>query len=155
MEEGKGKMGEGMGTSDRLAENLLMLWKVLRSVSHPVKLGEITQEQYWLLRQLRGGSKTVGELAEALEITQSSVTTACKRMEQKGLLTRQRDREDERVVQVSLTAYGAQQMEIWQQRRIEALTQLLSPLSAAEQETLNHLIERILSVEPARPLPVE
>lgn len=155
MEEGKGKMGEGIGPSDRLAENLLMLWKVLRSVSHPVKLGEITQEQYWLLRQLRGGSKTVGELAEALEITQSSVTTACKRMEQKGLLTRQRDRDDERVVQVSLTAYGAQQMEIWQQRRIEALTHLLSPLSDEEQKTLNHLIERILSVEPARPLPVE
>lgn len=155
MEEGKGKKGEGIGTSDRLAENLLMLWKVLRSVSHPVKLGEITQEQYWLLRQLRGGSKTVGELAEALEITQSSVTTACKRMEQKGLLTRQRDRDDERVVQVSLTAYGAQQMEIWQQRRIETLTQLLSPLSAEEQETLNHLIERILSEEPVRPLTVE
>lgn len=138
-------------TSDQLAENLLLLWKVMRHISHPVHLGEITQEQYWLLRMLRTGSKNIGDLAESLGITQSSVTTACKRMEQKGLLTRQRDPNDERMVRVSLTDFGLQQLVQWHQRRIETVTRLLNPLSSEEQIQLNIFIHRILQAETVSP----
>lgn len=134
-------------TSDQLAENLLSLWKVLRHISHPVHLGEITQEQYWLLRNLRTESKNIGDLAESLGITQSSVTTACKRMEQKGLLRRQRDHHDERVVRVSLTDFGRQQLDLWHQRRKETVSRLLYPLSETEQEQLNLFITRILETQ--------
>lgn len=133
--------------TDRLVEDLLSLWRLLRVNTHPVRRGEITPEQYWLLKLLnKRGELSIGELAEALSLTGSSVTTACKRLEKAGLLRRERqaDGQDERVVLAMLTARGREQLEAWQQERRNALTQMLSPLTPSEQEELQRLIERIL-----------
>lgn len=133
--------------TDRLVEDLLALWRLLRVNTHPVRRGEITPEQYWLLKLLnKRGEMSIGELAEALGLTGSSVTTACKRLEKAGMLRRERqtDGQDERVVLVSLTSQGSEQIEAWQQERRVALTQMLAPLTASEQNELQRLIERIL-----------
>jgi DNA-binding MarR family transcriptional regulator len=133
--------------TDRLVEDLLALWRLLRVNTHPVRRGEITPEQYWLLKLLnKRGEMSIGELAEALGLTGSSVTTACKRLEKAGMLRRERqaDGQDERIVLVSLTPQGREQLETWQQERRAALTQMLAPLSLSEQEELQRLIERIL-----------
>ncbi len=133
--------------TDRLVEDLLALWRLLRVNTHPVRRGEITPEQYWLLKLLnKRGEMSIGELAEALGLTGSSVTTACKRLEKAGMLRRERqaDGQDERVVLVSLTTQGREQIEAWQQERRAALVHMLAPLSASEQNELQRLIERIL-----------
>ncbi len=141
----KGRM-VGMAT-DQLVENLLALWRLLRVSTHPVKRGEITPEQYWLLKLLDNrGTLSVGEIAEALGVTGSSVTTACKRLEKASMLKRERqaDGQDERVVLVTLTAQGIEQLEEWQQERRTVLTRMLKPLNASEQDDLQRLLERIL-----------
>jgi DNA-binding MarR family transcriptional regulator len=133
--------------TDRLVENLLALWRLLRVNTHPVRRGEITPEQYWLLKLLKEREQmSIGELAEELGVTGSSVTTACKRLEKAGLLNRERqaDGQDERVVLVKLTSEGYAQLEIWQQERRVALMQMLSPLTPTEQAELERLLERIL-----------
>ncbi len=133
--------------TDRLVEDLLALWRLLRVNTHPVRRGEITPEQYWLLKLLnKRGELSIGELAEALSLTGSSVTTACKRLERAGLLRRERqvDIPDERVVLAMLTEQGREQLETWQQERRNALTHMLAPLTPSEQDELQHLIERIL-----------
>lgn len=132
---------------DRLVEDLLALWRLLRINTHPVRRGEITPEQYWLLKLLNKQDEfSIGELAEVLGVTGSSVTTACKRLEKAGLLTRTRqaDGQDERVVLVTLTAQGREQLEAWQQERRRELAKMLTPLSPSEQAELQRLIERIL-----------
>ncbi len=134
--------------ADRLVEDLLALWRLLRINTHPVRRGEITPEQYWLLKLLnKQGELSIGELAEALGVTGSSVTTACKRLEKSGMLkrTRQADGQDERVVLVTLTTQGSEQIEAWQQERRTELAKMLTPLSAEEQAELQRLIERILA----------
>lgn len=133
--------------ADRLVEDLLALWRLLRVNTHPVRRGEITPEQYWLLKLLnKQGELSIGELAEALGVTGSSVTTACKRLEKAGLLkrTRQADGQDERVVLVTLTTQGSEQIEAWQQERRNELSKMLTPLSPSEQAELQRLIARIL-----------
>lgn len=133
--------------TDRLVEDLLALWRLLRVNTHPVRRGEITPEQYWLLKLLnKRGELSIGELAEALGVTGSSVTTACKRLEKAGLLRRERqgDGQDERVVLVTLTTQGREQIEAWQQERRVALIQMLAPLTSTEQDELQRLLERIL-----------
>jgi DNA-binding MarR family transcriptional regulator len=105
----------------------------------------MTPEQYWLLRLLRRrGALSIGELAEALGVTGSSVTTACKRLEKAGLVTRERQVDDERMVKVALTDQGSTRIESWEQLRRELLTRLLAPLDQDEQHTLQHLLERVL-----------
>ena len=56
--------------TDRLVEDLLALWRLLRASTHPVRRAEITPEQYWLLRLLhRRGPMSISELADVLGVT--------------------------------------------------------------------------------------
>lgn len=131
--------------SDQLVEDLLALWRVLRQTSHPVRRGEITPQQFWLLRHLRNrGPMSIGELADLLGISPSSATIACKRLEKAGLLTRQRQSDDERVVQVELTPQGVEQVDTWRLRYRETLAGLLTPLDPEERTQLQELLERVL-----------
>lgn len=132
-------------STDRLVDDVLALYHLIRRTSHPVHRAEMTPEQYWLLRLLRRrGALSIGELAEALGVTGSSVTTACKRLEKAGLVTRERQVDDERMVRVALTDEGSARIESWEQLRRELLTRLLAPLDQDEQHTLQHLLERVL-----------
>src|SRR5437016_14030821 len=130
---------------DHLVDDILALYHLIRRASHPVHRGEITPEQYWLLRLLRRkDALSIGELAEALGVTGSSVTTACKRLEKAGLVRRERQSDDERMVRVVLTEEGNARVESWEQQRRELLAQLLAPLDQDEQEVLQRLLERLL-----------
>jgi DNA-binding MarR family transcriptional regulator len=137
--------------TERLVEDLLTLWRLLRNLSSPVRRAEMTPEQYWLLRLLnRTGPLNISELANELGIAISSATVSCKRLEKAGLLTRERQSDDERVVRVALTEKGLAQIDAWRQRKREALTYWLSVLDAQEQKTLQSLIERVLEAADAR-----
>ncbi len=139
--------------TEQLAEDLLALWRLLRTLSHPVRRAEMTPEQYWLLRLLhQSGSLSISELANELGIAISSATISCKRLEKAGLLTRERQLDDERVVRVTLTGTGLAQIDAWRQRKREALTHMLNVLDPQEQQALQNMIERVLEGAEARVL---
>lgn len=132
--------------SEQLVDDLLSLWRVLRRISHPVQQGEITPQQYWLLLQLwKHGPLSIGELADAVGVSQSAATTACKRLERAGLVTRERQASDERVVLVELTGQGREQFEAWRRHRRDVLAHLLEPLGEDERVELQRLIEQVLA----------
>ena len=132
--------------SRQLIEEILELMRLLRRSAHPVRRGEMTPEQYWLLRRLnRAGPLSVSELAARLGIGQSSATSACKRLERQGLLTRTRQRGDERVVLCTLTEQGHERIEKWSRLRREATGRYLECLDDAEQAQLEELLARVLS----------
>jgi len=134
-------------TTERLAEEFFTFTRLLRPGRHP----EMTPEQYWLLRHLRDvGPLSMGELANALGITTGSATTACKRLEKTGLLTRERQASDERIVHVTLTEQGRNLIDAWRQRKRAALTQLLNVLEPHDQEELQRIIEHLLQVAEAQ-----
>ena len=67
----------------------------------------LTYTQYIALMVLwEEDSATVGELCRRLYLDNGTLTPLLKKMEEKGYITRQRKKEDERVVQVSLTDAG-------------------------------------------------
>ena len=72
----------------------------------------ITYPQYLVLAALgeRDGL-TVGAIADRLALESSTVTPPIKRMEQAGLVERRRSKEDERQVNVFLTAEGRKLLE--------------------------------------------
>lgn len=70
---------------------------------------DITYPQYLVLIALKkSDGQTVGELGQALYLESSTLTPMLKRMENAGLLQRQRDSTDERVVRITLSQAGAQ-----------------------------------------------
>lgn len=64
------------------------------------------QQVVLLLKLLQDGSSTIGVLAEEMRIAGANISTMCKRLEQKGLLIRNRDEKDERIVRISLSEQG-------------------------------------------------
>ena len=67
----------------------------------------ITYPQYLVLSALdEHDGLTIGAIADRLALESSTVTPPVKRLEQAGLLERQRSKEDERQVHVFLTATG-------------------------------------------------
>jgi DNA-binding MarR family transcriptional regulator len=74
----------------------------------------ITPNQYLLLLQIAGsddGTRTVTQLVQQLQLTQSAVTELVQRAEQAGLLERNASKTDGRVVHLSLTAVGLERLE--------------------------------------------
>jgi DNA-binding MarR family transcriptional regulator len=77
---------------------------------------------------------------------------ACQRLEKAGLLTRERQVEDERVVQVALTEQGRAQIDALRQQKREALADLLNVLNQDEQGELQSMIDRLLDAAEAQGL---
>lgn len=68
---------------------------------------EVTDKQARILRQLDDRDPTmVGELAEFLGVTASTMSLNLKRLDEMGCVTRARDPEDRRVMNVRLTERG-------------------------------------------------
>lgn len=133
--------------TEHLAEELLTLTRMLR----PTRRADMTPEQYWLLRHLRDvGPLSMSELAQAMGITTGSATMACKRLEKTGLLTRERQTDDERIVQVALTESGRAHIDAGRQQRRNALAQLLDVLDQNEQQALHNIIARLLQAAEAQ-----
>ena len=77
----------------------------------------ITMMVLWEKKQV-----TVKELGESLFLDSGTLTPLLKKMERKGLLTRERSKEDERVLLVTITDEG----EALKEKAVKVPTQLMS-----------------------------
>jgi DNA-binding MarR family transcriptional regulator len=83
-----------------------------------------------------GGPVTIGQLAQAEQVSAPTMTRMLVGMERDGLLKRERDREDGRVIWIRATPKGARILQEGRRRRVEALAAELAGLSAGELELL-------------------
>ena len=97
-----------LGLEDFLCFSLygagLAMTRLYKPLLEPFNL---TYPQYLVLTALseKDGVK-VGELGDRLQLETNTLTPLVKRLEAAGLVSRQRDKADERVVRVALTAQG-------------------------------------------------
>jgi DNA-binding MarR family transcriptional regulator len=74
------------------------------------------------------GTLPMNRLAELLDVSQASATGIVDRMEQRGLVARERDGEDRRVIHVVLTAQGEGLIAGIAAERLDKLARLLDTL---------------------------
>jgi DNA-binding MarR family transcriptional regulator len=131
-------------SSEHISDLLLVLWQRWRSAS-PVRRGEITREQYWILRTLsERGKMKIKEIASAIGCTSGSASIAVKRLERSGLVRRERGEKDERVVTVTLAKRGARKLDNWRGEQLVSMSALFEPLSAKEKRVLGASLEKAL-----------
>src|SRR5262249_44450218 len=82
-----------------------------------------------------------GSLARAEQVTAPTATRLVLGMERDGLVRREGDEQDGRVVWLHPTAKGTRLLHEGRQRRVAALARDLAPLSAADRETLTAAVE--------------
>jgi DNA-binding MarR family transcriptional regulator len=110
------------------------------------EMGAVTLRQLGALHTIRRrGSVTMGELAEALGATSMSTATQMgDRLARLGLVQRDHDGRDRRVVRLSLTPRAGTLLERSVALRRRALRQALSGLDDGELATLVELTERVV-----------
>jgi len=131
--------------TEQIVDALWGIWRSWRALSHPVRQGQITPEQYWILRLLHHyGPLRIKDIAGRTGTGSSSVTIAVKRLERDGVVLRRRDNEaDERVVTVHLTEKGQDLFRSWRQARRRALSEIFAPLNDRERRQLYTLLTRV------------
>jgi DNA-binding MarR family transcriptional regulator len=128
----------GITTSDAVAvaEFRAALRVFLRRTERIARQSGLTPQRYLLLLMVKGapdGSErsTVTELAERLQLAQSTVTELVSRAEDSGLIAREQSRDDARVAHLQLTAEG--------ERRLELAFTALATERANVREAFAHL----------------
>ena len=105
---------------------------------------DITYPQYLVMLILwERQEQSVSQLGERLYLDSGTLTPLLKRLEQKRLVTRERSKEDERIVKIKLTSEG----ENLQKKAIHVPKQLFEYMKVPEEELtqLKNIIEKILS----------
>ncbi|MFE0755497.1 MarR family winged helix-turn-helix transcriptional regulator [Inquilinus sp. NPDC058860] len=100
----------------------------------------LTFPQYLVMLELFAGTpRAVGELGTKLGMDTGTITPLLKRLEASGMVTRTRDRDDERRVLINLTAGGeALREELWGiTDKIKTVCQLTDGGLAELRDTLN------------------
>ena len=95
-----------------------------------------------------GGRVTIGQLAQAEQVSAPTMTRLVVGLERDGLVRREDDPDDGRIVWLQATAKGARILHGGRRRRVEALAADLATLEPAERETLAEaagILERVLS----------
>ena len=123
-----------------VAEFRESLRRFLRQSERVARQSGLTPQRYLLLLMIRGardGSErsTVTELAQRLQLAQSTVTELVSRAEEAGLVRREQSQTDARVAHLHLTEEG--------ERRLEAAFTGL----ATEREQLRHVLSNLVESE--------
>ncbi|MBO6675520.1 MAG: winged helix-turn-helix transcriptional regulator [Rhizobiales bacterium] len=82
-------------------------------------------------------------LVNAMQRDKSQMTRAVQGLEAKGLIERRDDPDDARVSVLDLTPLGQKAVLCIQEAVAQVLAEILTPLSADEQETLRALLRRL------------
>lgn len=93
-----------------------------------------------------GGPITLGELARAEQVRPPTITKLIVELARQGLVEREADHADRRVVRVHATARGAKVLHDGRQRRVAALVSSLGALSGRDRALLARalpVLERI------------
>lgn len=98
----------------------------------------LTHAQHQLLLAIRGHANprgpTIGELAEYLLVRHHTAVELANRTQELGLIARSRDRDDRRVVRLTLTAKGRRRIRSLSATHMDELRQLAPILSALVED---------------------
>ena len=127
-------------TQDDVVDSVLAASRALVAVAARSLAGaeaEVTLPQYRALVLLaaRGPQRSL-DLAEALDVNQSTATRMCDRLERKKLIERERPDDNRRTVIVTISAGGAALVAAITRRRREELRRILRKMTSEDRAAL-------------------
>ena len=105
---------------------------------------ELTLPQAQVLRVLRRGPLTTGQLAAELRISAPAVTQLTDRLIRKDLIERRAAADDRRCVIVALSDKGARLIDEFRKRRRDIFNRALADLSEIEQKQVMEALGKVV-----------
>ena len=139
---------EGSRAERRTLDTFIKLTRctnsVLGELSARQTTGDLTASQFAVLEALYHiGSMTQGEVSSKVLKSTSNLTTVIDNLERDGLVRRERDEKDRRVIHVHLTETGTGKVEAVLPNHVGVLVEIFGVLSASEQEMLGELCKKL------------
>ena len=117
---------------------------VLARLAEKDTVGGLTYSQFAVLEALYHlGHMSQGEISMKVLKSGSNMTTVIDNLERDGLVRRERDAKDRRVIHVHLTEAGISKIEAVLPGHVAALVEEFKVLSASEQQTLGELCKKL------------
>ena len=139
-----------------VVEDILQQFQTLNATVANGPHVELNHQELRLVELLGAkGPQMMRVLAEHLALAVNSVTTVADRMEQKGVISRQRSEEDRRVVRLELTEVGQVMYRAADAARLQLFRTMLGALTEDEQEILLVLFRKIARAGRADPIAAE
>ena len=133
-----------MENKNSIMETILRLARVTRRSSG--RRHDISHGLFRVLRALeKNGAMRTSDLAEALDIRPASLTEKLIRMEERQLISREKDLNDSRIVLVFLTQTGKTLLETRKKNYEELTDKLQNVLTESEQEEFTRISEKLIS----------
>ena len=126
-------------TPEELLESLSAIRRaVRRQIARPVELSVLTGAQLELVRLLRREpGVSIADAAARLRVAPNTVSTLVGQLADAGVLERRVDESDRRVVRLTLNPSVRRRVDAWRDRRVDALAEAMSRLSADERARLD------------------
>ncbi|EIT71286.1 MULTISPECIES: MarR family winged helix-turn-helix transcriptional regulator [Hydrocarboniphaga] len=101
--------------------------------------------QWIVLTKLREGSaRTAGDLCKGMYYDTGAVTRLIDSLEERGYLSRERSRQDRRVVELEVTEAGLEKLDEMTPLAVAKLNEALADFSSAEFAEFTRLIEKLI-----------
>ena len=108
---------------------------------------DLTLPQFYVLATIGyAGGLPFGEIGEKMMVTVSNLTGIVDRLEEKGLVARERDVHDRRVIRVRLTEKGSKLYKNTIPLFEKSISQFFSPLDKSQQKELSSLLRKLIRV---------
>src|SRR5919197_1639163 len=133
--------------ADRLHSAAIHLLRRLRR--HDEAMGLSPARASALSVVVFGGPVTIGQLAQAEQVSAPTTTRLIVGMERDGLVRREPDADDGRIVWLHPTAKGSRVLQQGRRRRVAALARELGTLSNEERRTLSAAADILERLVPA------
>jgi len=130
---------------DRVLEAIIYLYTESRRITKEMaRRADLTGPQLTVVKMLEQiGDLSLSELSERIRAQNSTVTGIIDRMEREGLVTRERSREDRRVVFIRLTNKGKKLAEDVPVEPWEIFRNALESLTASETRDLVKILGKV------------
>jgi DNA-binding MarR family transcriptional regulator len=110
------------------------------------QVAEITLTQLSVLRELRRGPQTAGKLGAAVGLSPTSITRLVDRLESRGLVSRRREVEDRRCVEIHLEPSGERLLGEFKVLRGSDLHRAVESMTREERRRLTMALRRLVDL---------
>lgn len=130
---------------DQVLEAIIYLYTESRRITKELaRRADLTGPQLTVVKMLEQiGELSLSELSERIRAQNSTVTGIIDRMEREGLVTRERSKEDRRVVYIRLTAKGRKLADEIPVEPWEIFRSALETLTASETRELVKILGKV------------
>jgi DNA-binding MarR family transcriptional regulator len=130
-------------TIERFWDTVPPVWGHVRGNARTTAVQDfkITLEQFHILRHIRRGAHSAADLAQRQLISRPAITQAVDLLVEKGLVTRQQDRQDRRYIQLELTKSGNALLDSVFTKNRRWMAGKMATLSPTELKTILHALD--------------